>query len=155
MGKNLTGINQKLNVFRFMDFVEKTELRKEYSDILENKIPLVERDLSKAMIAFEELKDKLKDAKEFYNATLNESKSIATEVKRGVKEINLDDQFTWRVAFDNRYFFFTYIDKQIKLCKVQEIPEHEKMDLFNAMHRNDVFFNEELGVEDLEEKKVV
>ena len=142
IAKNLTGINHKLTVSRFMDHFEKSELRKEYQEILEDKMPMVERDLMKATGAHEEAKRKLTEAKEYVNATTNEAKALAVEVKRGVKDVCLDDMYTWRVPFDGRYYFYTYMDGMIKLCKIADIPEYEKMDLYNAMNRNDQFFND-------------
>lgn len=150
ISKNIVGINQKVTVNRFMDHVEKIELRKEYSDLLENKLPILERDLMKASSVFEQAKKDLADAKEYVNATTNEAKALAVEVKRGTKEISLDDMFTWRVPFEGRYYFFTFIDNQIKLCKISDIPEHEKMDLYNAMNQNDEFFNANFGVKESE-----
>lgn len=146
--KNVVGINQRITVSRFMDNFEKTELRKEYQEILELKMPILEKDLQKATHEFEEAKKKLADAKELVNATTNEVKAIANDVKRGLKDIQLDDQFTWRIAFECRYFFYSYIDKQIKLAKIQDIPEHEKQDLFNVMSKNEEFFNDNFGKKD-------
>lgn len=142
IAKNLTATNSKMAANRFMDNFEKNELRKSYQAILEDKVPLVERELANATIELENAKKAHKDSTEYYNATINEARSIANEVKKGIKKMELDQQFTWRVPYDGKYFFYTYIDKQLKLCKVQEIPEHEKMDLFNSMHNNDLFFRE-------------
>jgi hypothetical protein len=56
---NLTAINQGVTVNRFMDNFEKTELRKEYQEKLELKLPLLERELLKAQSIFDEAKSKL------------------------------------------------------------------------------------------------
>lgn len=149
---NMIGINQKITAVRFMDHYEKSEKRKEYQELLEDKLPLVERDLMKATSAFEEAKKILNEAKEYVNATTNEAKALAIEVKRGIKEISLDYQFTWRVPFNGRYFYYTYMDGSLKLCKISDMPEYEKMDLYNAMNRNDQFFNDNFGKESKELK---
>lgn len=141
MAKNLTAINHKLTAVRFMDNTEKILLRKDYQSLLEDKLPALERDFQKVTGIYEVAKKVLGDAKEACSATTNEAKAIAVEVKRGLKDITLDDQYTWRVPFMGRYFFYTFIDGQVKLCKVQEIPEWEKQDLFNAMNTNEGFFN--------------
>jgi hypothetical protein len=150
IAKNLNGMNHKLAANRFMDNYEKTQLRKDYQDLLENKLPLCEKEMMKAAQVFSEAKKAYSDSQEYVNATTNEAKALAMEVKRGVVEINLDDMFTWRIPFDSKYYFYTFMDNQIKLCKIQDIPDHEKMDLYNAMNNNDVFFNEKLGVSDVE-----
>ena len=142
IGKNLIGINQKISVNRFMDNFEKQELRKEYQEMLELKMPLLERELMKATAAFQEAKKNLADAQEIVNATTNEVKALANEVKRGIKVMELDDQFTWRIPFMGKFYYFTYIDKQLKLCKINDIMEHEKQELFNASYQNETFFND-------------
>ena len=140
MHKHLLAINQKLCVYRFMDQAEKSWIRSDYNDLLENKIPMLEKDLQKAKSEFETAKKELADSMERVNATTNEAKALALSVKRGIKEINLDDQYTWRVPFNGVYYFFTWMDKVIKLCKTQVIPEYEKMDVFNASQKNEEFF---------------
>jgi len=138
--KNLIAVNQKITVFRFMDNFEKNEIRKEYSELLETKLPFLEKELQKATVKYTEVKKDLEEAKEYVNATTNEAKALAVEVKRGVKDITLDDQYTWRVAFNGRYHFYTFIDNQIKLCRISDIPEYEKNDLWNAMAENEHYF---------------
>jgi len=143
--KNTDGFNQKITVLRFMDNFEKSELRKDYQDLLELKLPLAQRELMKANGVLEEAKKKAKDAAELVNSTMNEVQAIAHEVKKGVKEISLDDNFTWRLPFHGKYYFYTYMDKQLKLCKVNDIPDHEKTDLFNSTRKNEEFFDVNFG----------
>lgn len=147
IGKNLIGINQRVLVNRFMDNFEKTELRKEYQDMLELKMPLLERELMKATAAYEEAKKNLADTKELVSATTNEVKALAMEVKRGVKVMDLDEQFTWRIPFAGKFYFYTWIDKVLKLCKINDIMEHEKQELFNASYQNEEFFNANFPLE--------
>jgi len=142
ISKNVTAFNHKLSVVRFMDNFEKKELREQYIELLEVKLPLMEKDHEKAAEAFARAKKALADATELVSAITNEIKALAFEVKRGVREINLDDQFTWRVPFEGKYYFYTYIDKCIKLCKISEIPAHEKSELFANCAKNDEFFND-------------
>jgi hypothetical protein len=141
LGKDFTAINQAITVARHMDFKEKMEIRKEYSEILENKLPIYEKELSAATSEFNDAKRKLSDATEMVNATVSEAKSMAKEVKRGLVDMRLDDLFTSRIPYRGRYYFFTYIDKQLKLCAIKDIPEHEKSDIWNAMAANDEFID--------------
>lgn len=140
IGLNFTGINQKITVFRFMDNFEKSEMRKDYNDLLENKIPILEKELMKAHAAFAEAKKILEDAKESVSATINEAKSLAYEVKRGVKDITLDDLYTWKIPYNGQFYFYTFIDGSIKLVKISDIPESEKTEIFNAMEKNHEYF---------------
>jgi hypothetical protein len=143
IASKLTAVNQKITVPRLMDNFEKNEIRKEYSELLETKLPFLEKELQKASVKFAEAKREFEEAKEYVNATTNEAKALAVDVRRGVKDISLDDQFTWRAAFDGRYYFYTFIDNQLKLCKVSDIPDFEKQNLWNAMAENGRFFKPE------------
>lgn len=140
VGENLTGVNQKLTTNRFIDQFEKTEIRKEYNELLENKIPILEKELMKAKSAFDDAKKTLDEAKEYVSATINEAKALAFDVKRGVREITVDDIATWRIALDGVYYFYTYIDGEIRLCKNSIIPDFEKMEIYNSTVKNEAYF---------------
>lgn len=140
IASHLISLNIKARVPRYMDNFEKNEIRKEYQELLELKIPLLERELMKAKSVYDEAKRVLSEANEFVSATTNEAKALAVEVKRGIIEMELDDLYTWSVPVGDKYFIYTFIDNQIKLCKVLDIPSFEKTELFNAMNRNLEFF---------------
>lgn len=140
LNKYTNAMPVKISVYRYMDNREKADLRTEYQDILENKIPTLNREHQRAKAAFDEAKSKFDNIKEQLSASRTEAEAIALDVKRGTKEIHLDEMNTFRIAFDDRYFFYTWIDKQLKLCRVSDIPEHEKQELFNAQQKNQEFF---------------
>lgn len=141
LGNNLTAINQALTVARHMDIKEKTDIRREYNDLLENILPSRERDLSAASSVFNDAKRKLADATEMVSATISEVKALATEVKRGLVDMKLDDMFTTRIPYRGRYYFFTYMDKSLKLCAIRDIPDHEKQEIWNVMAANEEFID--------------
>ena len=138
--KHISGINSKVRASRYMDNYEKKQIREDYQQLLEQKIPLLERECMKAKAAYEEAKKAFADANELVNATFNEAKSLAQEVRRGIVEMELDELFTWRVPVGDKYYFYTIIDGQIKLCKVLDIPHFEREEIFNIMHHNEEFF---------------
>lgn len=141
LGSNCTAINQAITAARHMDSFEKKELRVEYNDLLENILPTRENDLSKATLEFNAAKKKLSECQEMVNATVTEVKSLAYEVKRGLVDMRLDDMFTSRIPYKGRYYFFTYIDKQLKLCAIRDIPDFEKNELWNIMAVNEEFID--------------
>ncbi len=147
IGGNLIIVNQGITVSRHMDFKEKTELRTEYNDVLENELPIYEKELSVATQNFTEAKKELAEATEMVSATTVKAKSLAAEVKRGLKEMSLDELFTYRIAYKGRYYFYTYIDKKIVLCRISDIPEFEKGELFNAMAENEHFIDANINPE--------
>lgn len=146
--KNLTGINEKISTFRFMDQFEKKEFRKEYSEILELKLPILEKEINEKRRANEEAKRELKTAQENYNAAMNEIKEISNKVRDGRLEIHLDDKLTWRIPYNGKYYYFTFISNEIKLAKVKTIPVHEKEELFNETARNEDYFKNNFGPQD-------
>lgn len=144
----LTTINQSLTVSRHMDAVEKKEIREQYMDVLENVLPRLEKDHSIKTQALNEAKRAEKDANEMVNASISETKILAKDVKRGLKSINLDDVYTFRIPYKSRYYFYTWIDGELKLVKISDIPEHEKTEIWNAMAANEEFIEKTFPDED-------
>jgi len=137
----ILSINQSNSAYRFLDNTEKNIMRKEYSEMLELKLPIVESELKKAERAFNEAKRNLAEAKEMVNATLNEIKAIANEVKGGIKLVNLDDLTTFKVPYKDKYYYYTYISGELILALITDIPEHEVDEIFNLMHNNEEYFD--------------
>lgn len=147
IGAKLISINQGITVARHMDSFEKKEIRAEYNDIMENELPSLEKKLSIATSELSEAKKKASDATSTYDAAIIQSKALAAVVKRGLKDMNLDENFTYRIAYKSRYYFYTYMDKQLKLCKISDIPEREKQELFNQMAENEASIEEQFAGE--------
>ena len=141
IGANLITVNQGLTVARHMDSFEKTELRKSYSEMLENVVPIYQKKLIEAERILTEAKANLKNAQEAYDTYLSETMEMARKVKRGIEEIALDELFTFRIAAGDRYYFYTFIDKEIKLCLIRDIPEYEKTEIWNQMAGNEEFIS--------------
>ena len=142
---NMTTINQALTVSRHMDASEKKDIREQYIDVLENVLPRQEKDHSVKVQTFNEAKRAEKDANEMVNASISEAKILAKDAKRGLKEIKLDDVYTFRIPYKSRYYFYTWIDQELKLCRISEIPEHEKSEIWNAMAANEEFIDSHFG----------
>ena len=141
VNENLVAINEKITAIRFIDATEKHELRTECLDLLENKLPFQKKDLQKAEIQLKQAKDLVSELKQAVEATSSEAENLAVQVKIGTKEMNLDDKFTWRVPYEDKFYYFTFLDKQLKLAKIKDIPEHEKRDIFNDQTKNSIFFD--------------
>jgi hypothetical protein len=147
IGTNFTALNRGVTVSRHMDASEKKNTREDYMDVLENLVPIYEKQLTKAEIALENAKATLKQAKEAYDFNIGRAKSLAAEAKRGLKDIILDEKDTYRIPYKGRYYFFTFIDGQLKLALIREIPESEKTDLYNVMGGNEEFIDKFYGIE--------
>lgn len=145
LSDHLTYLNQPMVANRFMDSFEKVELRKDYTEILEDILPKFGEALSKAENELSLAKEAQKRALEAYNVTIQNVKDTAAKIKRGLVEMNLDEKFTTRIAYKGRYYFFTYIDKQLKLCKIKDIPDWEKTEIWNQMAGNEEFLDTKFG----------
>lgn len=140
MTDSLTFMNRQITAIRYMDANEKEMKRTEYRNTLEDILPVFEKDLIQAENNLSEAKKKQKEAMDAYNVTMNHAKELAYEVKKGVREMDLDEKYTYRVASQGKYYYFTYIDQQMKLCRIETIPEYEKTELWNQMASNEKFF---------------
>lgn len=149
IGGNMTVINHAITVGRHMDFVEKNHRREIYNDVLENTLPKQERNHSLLTRKLEEAKKEEKEAKEMVNASINEARILAAEVKRGIIDVKLDDIATVRIPYNGRYYFYTYMDKQLKLCKIADIMDSEKQELYTAMANNEAFLESQYGEESI------
>lgn len=143
VGGNLTAVNQPLTTSRHMDMREKTKMREEYSDLLENFVPIYEKRLSDADVSLANAKKALKEAEENYNAEIAKTKELAQRVKRGLVEMDLDEKYTFRIPYMGKHYFYTWIDKQLRLCLIRPIPEYEKQDVYNASASNEEFIDRE------------
>jgi predicted ribosome quality control (RQC) complex YloA/Tae2 family protein len=136
-----TTTNQALTVNRYMDNIERAELRKKYNSLLEDQLPDLEQKLRDAVEEFNDAKKRKEDATEAVSAYTNEAKMLAQKVKRGLMEMRLDDKYTWRMPYKNRFYFFTYIDKQIRLVKIADMTQFEQTELFSQGKINEEVFD--------------
>ena len=127
-----TAVNQAVTLNRYLDPKEKAELRAEYQEILEDQLPILERKYVQAQNELASAKENAKARLEALDVSISEAKDLAVQVKKGVTEIKLGDTSTWRVPYRGKYYFYTYIDKQLRLCAIKDIPDAEKSDLFNV-----------------------
>ncbi len=153
LGGSLIVVNQALTVSRHMDNIEKKELRDHCQDVMENLVPLFEQKLKEADVALAEAKKAQKDAEERYNSTIADAKDLAREAKRGLREMNLDEKYTFQVPYNGHYYFYTWIDKALRLCLIRTIPDTEKQDLYNAMGGNEAWIDKEFVQKEKKGKK--
>ena len=95
-------------VTRYMDNHEKSELRSEYCQLVENLLPERKRNLEEAI---EEAKRIKKEAEELYASTLQEINTMAAEVKLGTKEVKLKGSDTFCIALAGYYLTYTWNEK--------------------------------------------
>ena len=145
IGSNLTSLNRGVTVSRFMDAYEKKTTREDYQDVMENLVPVYEKELSAAEQALTNAKAILKHAEEAYDFVITRAKNLAAEAKRGLKDMILDEKYTWRIPYQGRFYFFTYIDGMLRLCLIREIAESEKTEIWSQMGANEEFIDREFA----------
>lgn len=142
INQNFVAIPQKLETTRLMDDYEREAIREEYRKELEEKIPVYKKELQIKTLELEEAKTAEKNAKEILSATWNKIDILAKEVNDGVTEINLDAASTFKIAHKGNYYFYTFVNSEITLAKIMQIPEFERDEIFNSSERNKESFEE-------------
>lgn len=133
-------VNQSLKIDRLMDDFEKNEIRAQYINILEDVIPACKQTLYEKKSDLDHAKEEFKNAQETFSAYENQAYTLAKEVKRGLVEMKLTDVNTFRIPLKGKYYYYTHINKELKLCAIKDIPEHEQKDIFNSTNVNEQIF---------------
>ena len=134
--KNFVTLNPLTTAIRRLDDVEIMDLRSMYIEELEEQIPVIEVDVDNAQIAFDIAKTVLTAQKERLSASKTNVKMLVDEIKAGTTEMHLDQSKTFEVAVENKYLIYTLINDNLVLCKIREIPDHEKGGMFNSSEVN-------------------
>jgi hypothetical protein len=142
---------EAVTALRHIDEYEKTEIRKEYSEMLEVKIPYLKKDLQKLESEYREAKRRFEDCKKQVEATKTEVELMAVYVKRGTTEFKCDSDYTICIPANEKYYFYTLVDRQLKLCKIQNIPDCEKNNLFTSGNQNAERFEKIMHPENFED----
>tara|TARA_R110002167_G_scaffold81296_6_gene222721 strand:+ start:7919 stop:8488 length:570 start_codon:yes stop_codon:yes gene_type:complete len=140
MAQNLLAIQTKLTATRKIDAIEKQLLREQYVNELEDELPMYRIAHYDSVMRLEDAKKAEKDSKEMVNASLNKIQQLADEVNDGRTEIELDSAHTWEVVFMGKKFYYTYMDGEIKLARVIDVPSYEADDLISSSEKNGKYF---------------
>ena len=74
------------------------------------------------------------------SAPLSKIQLLANEVNEGTTSIELDPANTWVAIYNSKKYFYAFIDGEIKLARVQDIPSYEADDLISSSEKNAQFF---------------
>ncbi|MHC0442343.1 hypothetical protein [Flavobacterium sp. 3-210] len=140
MSENFIAMPKQIDTDRLLDEYEKDHIRNDYMVELEENLPVYQNQLIEAARETERAKEAEKRAKETVSASFNKVELLSKEVKKGVTEMNLDPATTYEVAFNGNYYYYTWLNGELKLAKIKKIPDHDLSDLFNSSERNKTFF---------------
>lgn len=124
---------------RIMDDFEISAIRADYGEIAEERIPELEE-------RFEALKAEFYASKKEFEAKISSLhvrfKDLVYLARKGVKDYPLDTADTFRIPVAGHYLYYSWVNGCFRLASVQEIPEHERNDLFNSGETNRQAFQE-------------
>lgn len=149
MSENFIAMPKQIETNRLLDDYEKEHIRSEYIKELEENLPIYQKQHFDKSLETESAKEAEKRAKETVSASFNKIEALSKEVRKGIAEINLDPATTYEIALEGNYYYYTWINGDLKLAKIMQIPDHQMSDLFNSSERNKSFFKQ------LNSKKVV
>lgn len=86
--------------------------------------------------AIETAKRIKKDAEDRYNSLLLEIRELAAKVKDGTKDFPLSSKYTFRIALNDYFLFYSWVDGKFQLAKAVVIPEWDKRSLWNIEDKN-------------------
>ena len=137
---------------RKYDAHEIQEIREEYCLKQENEFPKRKEELE---LTLERIKAMKKKAEEAYNSVLLEIEDLAARVKKGTTDFTLPATDTVRVALNGCFCFFAWVDGEMQLVKVTEIPDWDRNSLWSQEDWNRKAMKEVFGIEFPEIKKPV
>ncbi|EKT3963857.1 hypothetical protein JE952_002021 [Flavobacterium psychrophilum] len=140
ISENFISMHEQVETNRLLDDYEKNHIRNDYMVELEEVLPVYQNQLAERVAETEIAKEAEKRAKETVNACFHKIEVLSKEVKKGVIEINLDPAVTYQIAMKGHYYYYTYVNMELKLAKITAIPDHQVSDLFNSSEKNKVYF---------------
>jgi hypothetical protein len=126
---------------RIMDAEEISEIRGKYGEIAENELPELYQELAELEAKFKADKKQLEAQ---ISASNTQFKDLVGYAKRGIKDLPLEMDKTFRISVLNHYLYYTWVNDRFELALVQKIPAHQKFDIFNSVEKNKEVF-EQLG----------
>lgn len=126
---------------RLMDSQEINEIREEYGEIAESRLPELIDELATLEAKFK--CDKKQIEAQIASANTH-FKDLVSFARSGIKDYPLDMSNTFRIPVLNYYLYYTWINEHFEIAMVHEIPFHEQRDIFNSVEKNKESF-EALG----------
>lgn len=129
---------------RYMDDVEKYDLRGKYCKLVEQELPEAENALLNAK---EEAKRIKTDAEERLNSLSKQIKDYAAKVQEGTDEKKLPATKTFRIALNGYFLYYSILNGKVVLAKSEKIPSYDKSSLWAQEDKNRVAMMELFGLD--------
>lgn len=129
---------------RYMDDIEKSDLRSKYCKIVEQDLPKAEDALLNAK---EEAKRIKSDAEERLNSLHKQVNDYAAKVQEGTEEKQLPATKTFRIALNGYFLYYAILNGKVMLAKANKIPPYDKSSLWAQEDKNRVAMMELFGLD--------
>lgn len=138
--KNFVSTNERLIVRRHMDAAEIGTLRSNYPELIEERLPILKRELTRARedaaIAVAKAKQDVQDAQDRLTACETQIADIANLVNDATKDVTLEQHQCYCFPVEGFYLYFAWIQDQFKLVHLSRIFERERGQLFTQGEQN-------------------
>jgi hypothetical protein len=129
---------------RYMDDVEKSDLRGKYCKLVEQELTEAENALLNAK---EEAKRIKTDAEERLNSLSKQIKDYAAKVQEGTDEKKLPATKTFCIALNGYFLYYSILNGKVVLAKSEKIPSYDKSSLWAQEDKNRVAMMELFGLD--------
>lgn len=129
---------------RYLDSYERCSLRANYSELMEDEQPKLEKQIADIEANCKQI---TKEAKNKLQAVITQIRDLIYQVKRGDKEVDLPTDSTVRIPLDGHYLYYAWINGKFQLCRVDKIPSWDEQSLFANQETNKEAFREVLGID--------
>ncbi|MHA7823660.1 hypothetical protein ACVVIH_12930 [Chryseobacterium arthrosphaerae] len=138
---NTVSEHQKVHAKRWYTDEEIQNFREIILNVVEEELPEAKQNLLEKEANLSTAKKEKEVAVESVGALQTKISDLATEIKGEKTTIDVPANRTYRVPYKGKYYFYVWQDNgDCVLAYVQDIPEHEKAELFSSTNKNEEFF---------------
>lgn len=138
---NTVSEHSKVSATRFYTDEEIHNFRGIILGVVEEELPEARQNLLEKEANLSIAKKEKEIAVETVGALQTKISDLASEIKVGKTTIDVASNRCYRVPYKGKYYFYAWQDNgDCVLVKVQEIPEHEKAEIFSSTTKNEEFF---------------
>ncbi|WP_347216655.1 hypothetical protein [Chryseobacterium sp.] len=138
---NTVSEHRKVNATRFYTDEEIHNFREIILGVVEEELPEAKMNLSEKEANLSVAKKEKEIALESVGALQTKISDLANEIKVEKTSVEVPSNRCYRVPYKGKYYFYAWQDNgDCVLTYIQEIPEHEKSEIFSSTSKNDEFF---------------
>lgn len=141
---NTVSEHRKVTATRFYTDEEIHNFRGIILGVVDEELPEARQNLSEKEANLSIAKKEKEIALESVGALQTKISDLADEIKSGKTSVDVPSNRCYRVPYKGKYYFYTWQDNgDCVLTAVQDIPEHEKAEIFSSTGttiKNDHFF---------------